>query len=209
MLNDEKANEGNKQEPSDHHNDASSAETSPETPEQANFDADREGNEKKATAERPVPPPYWRQPPDSPWDPTFGVKSPIDDANPDEAREFRSARSLMTASNIMGPVSIFFGGVLLSGCGIVCAVMSMNRFKRLSGSSDKTMSSIANKMVKAAKASIAICVLAIVVNAISAALLFPVVMEAVESGQLDTLMGTEQIADGMSGSNESPSEVWG
>lgn len=167
-----------------------------------------ESHEKRQPGAPAPQSPYWSNPDNGPWNPS-AFKDPFADSNPDETREFRSARSLMTASNIMGPVSIFIGGIFLSGCGIACAVMSMKKFNRLAASSDNAISSLSGKMARAAKASIAICVLALAVNAISAALIFPTVLEAVESGQIEGLLSGQGDSGFVDDAGNTPSEVWG
>lgn len=154
----------------------------------------------------PPKPPYWNAPGPGQWPPGPQAGGMFD-GNLPESRELRSARSLMTASNIMGPVSIFIGGVVLSLAGVICAVISMSKFKRLASSADAAVSAVAKRLSKAAAVSVSICAVALVVNAISAAIMFPILMDAVESGQMDQILGSGQYA-AQPDANQ-PSEVWG
>lgn len=154
----------------------------------------------------PPKPPYWSAGGPGQWPPEPQANGSFDGNRP-ESRELRSARSLMTASNIMGPVSIFIGGVVLSLAGVICAVISMLKLKRLASSADAVVSTVAKRLSKAAAVSVSICAVALVVNAISAAIMFPILMDAVESGQMDQILGSGQYA-AQPDANQ-PSEVWG
>ena len=155
----------------------------------------------------PPKPPYWNAVGQGQWPPPGPTANGMFDGNRPESKELRSARSLMTASNIMGPVSIFIGGVVLSLAGVICAVISMSKFKRLASSADAMVSTVAKRLSKAAAVSVSICVVALVVNAISAAIMFPILMDAIDSGQMDQILGSGQYAAQPDASQ--PSEVWG
>ena len=103
-----------------------------------------------------------------------------------DMKKFTSARRFTMAANIMGPVSLFFGGTLLSGIGLVCAILSYRKMRDLSISSG-TMASYARAAIRASKVSIGVCAVAFVLNFVTMWMIYPEMMALVESGNLDAL----------------------
>lgn len=103
-----------------------------------------------------------------------------------DMKKFTSARRLTLAANIMGPVSLFFGGTLLSGIGLICAILGWRKMRDLS-ISQGTMSTYARAAIRASKVSIGVCAVAFVLNFVAMWMILPEMMALMESGDLEAL----------------------
>jgi len=117
----------------------------------------------------------------------------------EDRRKFISSRRFTMAANIMGPVSLFIGGTLLSSVGVVCAILGWKKMKDLSvtGSS---MALTAITALKASKVSVGVCIVALLLNVIAMALIMPEMLALLESGDYASIG---------SGTFSSSSSTWG
>lgn len=120
-----------------------------------------------------------------------------------ERETIRKAQNMALAASICGPVSVFVGTVLLSSAGIVCGVIGLRKVKALADRTDEI-----GAMAQRVKRS---CIIAIIISAIATALnivylvvLYPMMLEIIETGDYSSLF------DGSSADTGSKhSSTWG
>lgn len=107
--------------------------------------------------------------------------------NANDLKDLKTSQTLVMVASIAGPVSLFIGGVLLSTAGLICAIIGLRKLSVLSAK--KTgVSSMALRLKRSALIGLVVCAIALVLNAISFYLMFPVVLDMVESGDYAGLM---------------------
>lgn len=126
--------------------------------------------------------------------------------------KLRTVRSQITAANIMGPVSLIFGGMPLALAGIVCAVLAYRGAKKV-GEGTSRSAPFAQNFMRSARVSIIICCIAFVLNAVSFAMALPVLIDVV-NGDMSALTGmggldTGGTTGGSTGDAGSGSSAWG
>ncbi len=119
-----------------------------------------------------------------------------------EDQELRRARNYVLIANICGPVSLFIGGMLLAGVGLIFAILGMRKFNKLA-QSNSAVSQVAKVMKRTSIISIVICAVAFALNAVTAYIMFPEIMNMVQSGDYGSLGGAP--ADSPSGATS----TWG
>ena len=129
--------------------------------------------------------------------------------DPDYAK-LKTVRTQITASNVCGPVSLIVGGVALSTVGIVCAVLAWKNAKRIAETNSPS-APMANNFRKSALVSIVICCIAFVLNAVSAAIMMPAMLDAVSTGDYSQILGVPSTGaeGGASGGTGEGSSAWG
>lgn len=148
----------------------------------------------------PPEPPHRPSDQQTPQDPD-GNPSP----NRQEVRDLRTAQNLIMVGSVAGPVSLFFGGVLLSGAGALCAFLGLRKLNVLS-KRGTDISMFALRIRRSAFIALAICGIAFILNAISFAIMYPVVLQAVETGDYGSLI--PNAGNGGTGSSGTNS-TWG
>lgn len=103
-----------------------------------------------------------------------------------EAVELRGARTLMTSANILGPLSLFFGGVLASSVGLGAAIAAYFKLDKV-GKNHPDDPRIWQILTRQALVSIMVTGSALVLNIIAAILFYPIILEAVQTGDFSTL----------------------
>ena len=122
--------------------------------------------------------------------------------------EFAHALKLARIAQIMALVSLVIGGVLLATAAVVVAVISYRRSSTLIDGSNFRMDTLALQALKrTAVIAIVMGVLALGVNAIALAMIYPTMMEMLQTGDYATLFGDMQ-TDGASSAGTSGS-FWG
>lgn len=102
-----------------------------------------------------------------------------------------SARHLITFANIAGPVSLIIGGVILSGAGLICAFIARKKINELLVSDYAKNKEFEQRVFSAARpgaAALIICSIALVLNAISVAIMMPIILSAAQNGDIQTLV---------------------
>lgn len=107
--------------------------------------------------------------------------APVPSSNMNDLRELKKSQTMVMVASIAGPVSLFIGGVLLSGVGLVCAIVAFRKLKKLIAK-HTDVSVLAQRLKRSAIVGMAVCGVAFVLNAISFYLMMPVVLEMMESG---------------------------
>lgn len=118
----------------------------------------------------------------------------------------KSAQTLVTISIIGGPVSLIIGGVLLSTIALICGILAFTKIKRAATPHD-TKDALASILRRQAIFAIAIAVFALILNGVTLAMTMPVIFEALQSGNMDELLGSAGLMAGSSAS--SSSSIWG
>ncbi|WP_124061294.1 hypothetical protein [Gordonibacter sp. Marseille-P4307] len=134
-------------------------------------------------------------------------------ATDEERAQVKSGRTLLAIANIAGPISLFIGGILLSGVGMVCGIISFVKFKRV-GDSHPEKPLVGKLLKRQAAVGIGISGIALVINLVAAIVLFPVIMDAVESGDLSAAFNPQDralnsSADHGAGTGTDSNSTWG
>lgn len=154
---------------------------------------------------RPPEPPSGHVPEQDPHDPgeqTTLNGVPVPSPNMIDLRDLKKAQTMVMVASIAGPVSLFVGGVLLSGVGFVCATIAFRKLKTLIAKRTE-VSALAQRLKRSATIGMIVCIVAFVLNAISVYLMMPVVLEMMESGNYTGIMA--DTGTGAIGSNS----TWG
>lgn len=127
--------------------------------------------------------------------------------NDSDVHDLKSAQNLVMVASFAGPISVFLGGILLSGAGLVCGFLGLRTLNELvKKHADHTRLGVAvTKIRRACIVALAICGIALILNVISFAIMYPIVLEALESGNYENLFSATQ------GSQNAPEEssTWG
>lgn len=117
--------------------------------------------------------------------------------------EFRSARNLYLAAVIIPVVSIFFGGIILSALGVMCAFVANGKFRRLASSlSDNPEAQKA--LTRSGVIAIVVAIGIFVLNIIALALLYPMVADTMQNGGPNWLGGSSATTG-----SDSTNVTWG
>ncbi len=119
----------------------------------------------------------------------------------DEAQLFESSRRLVSIAQICAIVALFVGGVLLSAVALGLAITSYRRLSTIVIAHSNNPAAAALR--QPAMAAIAMSVVSLVANAVSLIFVYPLVMQAFQSGDLSTLFG------GLGSSAPTSSSTWG
>ena len=116
--------------------------------------------------------------------------------------ELRTIQTLVTVSIIAGPVSMVIGGVLLSTVALVCALVAFLKARRVADAAGID-ANLVRTMRRQAVLGLAIGIVALVLNAVTLAMLMPLVDGTAGSGVSPS--------DGQSGSSDAAGtgSVWG
>lgn len=113
-------------------------------------------------------------------------QTPKPQPNMQDVRSLKVAQNLAMVASLAGPVSIFIGGVFLSTVGLVCAIVGLNKLNGLAKKNSDFVLAV-KRLKRVCITAIVICGIALVLNAISAYLMYPMVLEAIESGDYGSL----------------------
>ena len=119
-----------------------------------------------------------------------------------DEQTLRSARSQTTFAFVAGPLSLFVGGMLLGTIGVICAFLAYRKLHSLAQKTNET-ASIARGMLKSARTALVICLVAVAINAVSFAIMFPVIEQMLQSGDFASVAGN------MSAGTAAGTSTWG
>lgn len=119
-----------------------------------------------------------------------------------DERALRSARSQTMFAYIAGPLSLFVGGLLLGTIGTICAFLAYRKLHSLAQKSNET-AAIASGMMKSARTALIICLVAVTLNAVSFAIMFPVIVQMLQNGDFASVAGN------MSAGTAAGTSTWG
>lgn len=118
--------------------------------------------------------------------------------------EVKKVQNLALAASVCGPVSVFIGGMLLSGIGIGCAFAGMRKADKIEPQGNEVEAAV-KRARKSCIVAMVICAVAFVLNALYAFYLYPVLIEAVQSGDVSSLINNGAMGEG----SASSSSTWG
>lgn len=104
----------------------------------------------------------------------------------DEVAEFESARRYIMAAQVIAIISLFIGGMLLSGVALICAIFAYGKLDRLAQRRDDEPEA-QRALKRSGIIVIAIAGSALVVNAIAVAVLYPMLANNLQAGNLGSL----------------------
>ena len=139
-------------------------------------DADRDSRTK--SAHTPEPPARY----DANSVPPVKPERPI---GSDEMLEYRSARNLVTAAQIMALVSLLIGGVVLSAASMVVAIAASRKIKQTEPLHENQM--LWQALKRASTIAIVMAVLALAANVVALIVIYPMVVDAIQSGEYASL----------------------
>ena len=105
--------------------------------------------------------------------------------------EFASARRLVTIAQVMAIVSLLIGGVVLSTAALVVAIMALQKV-RAHVYTDAQDQLTWQLLKRSTTIAIVVAVLALAANVAALIVIYPMLMEAIQSGEYTTLLGTAQ-----------------
>lgn len=111
----------------------------------------------------------------------------------DDDSQLTTARHLITFANIAGPISVIIGGVALSTAALVCALIARTKINKLLRRTDPSNSAFRSEIISATKPgaiAIIISVIALVLNAITIAIMMPVLIEVMNTGNFTSLFNS-------------------
>lgn len=121
-------------------------------------------------------------------------------------QEFRSIRRFVTASQICALVSLVIGGVPLSTVAIVLGLVARSKANGWASNPHDPNRQAWMLLRRSASIAAIMAAVALVLNAISLAVMYPVMMDMLQNGDLGSLMGGSGATGGSTGGSSS---AWG
>ena len=126
-----------------------------------------------------------------------------------ESLELKSARTLATVASIAGPVSLIIGGVVLSTVAVVCATIAIVKVKRALSQADPSQRAYALSLRRTALLGVVIGLVALVLNAVSVAMILPTLIEAMQTGDYRAILGNAASQFSSAPQPSSGGNAWG
>ncbi len=124
-----------------------------------------------------------------------------------EVAEFKNARNYIMAAQIVAIVSLFFGGTLFSIVALVCAFIGNSKLENIAATRVGEPE-VQKALRRSGRIIIAVAACALVLNIIAAIFLYPLVMEAIQNGDLGSLFNSSATSGSGTGSG-SGNTTWG
>ncbi|MEG1830208.1 MAG: hypothetical protein RR204_00145 [Raoultibacter sp.] len=139
--------------------------------------------------------------PEAPQQPSQPV---LPQPTPQEVKMLKNAQTMIIAGNIAGPVSLMFGGILLSSVALIVEIMARVKLNKLTHGKTQ-LAQPASRLKRANIVGIVICAAALALNIYAAVIMYPIVMEAVQSGDFSNLLN----GDFSTKTPETSGSTWG
>lgn len=120
-------------------------------------------------------------------------------------RQLSSAQTLTTAAFIAAPVSLIIGGMFLSIVALICGLVARSKIRSAIALQDEP-SLMASRLLRQSRLSLFIAAAATAINIAYAVMLFPVMLEFLQSGDMQQALDQLGAAQGSSSASTS---VWG
>lgn len=132
------------------------------------------------------------------------VPTPRKPPRDDERKRLQTAQTLSIVAAGVGPLSLIIGGMLLSGAGLVCAIVALRTLRDIEhgGSSH---AAYARRLKRSSIISIVVCSITLCLNAVAAWIMFPTVLNMVETGNYDY----SALFGGSGSGNSASTSPWG
>lgn len=126
------------------------------------------------------------------------------------AQDLQIARYFLLAAAILCPISVFLG-VFFSIPSVVCAAIALVKIVKLTNSSQGALHDAAKRMQTIIIICFSLCVTILVLNIAAVVMVFPMVMEALQTGDWSALGVDPQTLEGLStgGTTGDGSRTWG
>ena len=122
---------------------------------------------------------------------------------------FKTGRLLALIGGVLGPISLFFGGMLFDAAAIVCCAVALSKFNKIS-SREGQMGYLVPRMKRACIVIIVVAAIAFALNAYTAVVMYPLIEDAVTSGDFSALLGQGgQSGSSAEGGSAGSGSVWG
>lgn len=121
------------------------------------------------------------------------------------ALEYQKINRLLTAAQIMAPVSLFIGGVLLSGAAVIVSIIARQRSSAMRAQ-ELPEAPLWILLNKRAMVAIVMSLIALAVNVVALVYLYPMMVEMMQTGDYSSLFGGGQAS---APSGNSGGSVWG
>lgn len=121
--------------------------------------------------------------------------------NSEQVRELKTIQTLAIVASIAGPVSLILGGLFLNTAAFIVAFIAFYKIRKFIENNPEHVR-VAKELRRTCVIAIIGCSIAFVLNVIQVAMVYPIVVEAINNGTLDNLLN---------GSGEPPkgSRTWG
>ena len=113
----------------------------------------------------------------------------------------KKAQSKMNIANVCAAVSFLIGGVALSCVGLGFALVGRKQLKECADVKPQ-YKPVQERLIKVSKVTLGLCIAALVINLVTAIYMYPMVLEAYQSGNLASLFGG-------SATTAATSSIWG
>lgn len=123
--------------------------------------------------------------------------------------ELKSARTLATVATIAGPISFIIGGVALSTVALVCAIIAFVKIRSVLDDVAPAKRPYARALRQTALMGIGIGAVALVLNGISVAMMLPVLMEAMQTGDYSAILGDAASSLSPTSPSKGGGNAWG
>ena len=119
-----------------------------------------------------------------------------------EIADFESARKLITYAQIAAIVSFFIGGILLSSASLVCAFIANRKLAKIAAARSSSPD-VQAALMKLGVMALILAGAALIINIIALVFLYPMVFDAMQSGNVNSLFG------GSASSGGAGTSTWG
>lgn len=122
-----------------------------------------------------------------------------------DAQLLETARKYISISQICAVVSLFLGGIVLSTIAVILAFMGLSKLTAFANAHSLEQSARL-ALRRPGVLAVGMCVFALIFNIISLIVLYPMVMESLQSGDFSGILGSGQ---GGAPSSGAGSSTWG
>lgn len=119
-----------------------------------------------------------------------------------DAQILRKAQTNVLVASICAPVSLIIGGVLLGSVGLVFAILGFRKLTALA-EKENDMAAVAKRIKRSASIAMVFCVVAIILNGISAWMMYPEIVATLQSGEYGTIFS------GLGSGSAGSTSTWG
>ncbi len=129
--------------------------------------------------------------------------------NDERASQIKSIQTLGSVAIIASPVSLVFGGVLLSLAALICAIVGRSKLNALKAS-EGADASVMRILTRQNTVGIVVSAAALVINAVTFAFAFGFLMDAVRSGdtsELARMFSMDQLQSGSPAADSAAEDV--
>lgn len=130
--------------------------------------------------------------------------------NEEQTAQIKTIQALGSIAIIAPPVSLIFGGVLLSLTALICAILGRGKLKTLMATSTDLDAGIASMLMRQNTVGLVVSIIVLVVNIVVFAFAFSTMMQAMQSGdysQMTQLLGIEPLSVDGAGAPDMPQDV--